>query len=160
MTNCDPRNTRRKPLEESIPTGRDNKLMLSELKSFAMAHPRSLGEMQDYGLIGSVNLLVFGFEAVNPDGHMVHPRSRARDVPLPPNADVISVGETWKVREFTEAQIDESAHMVGAIEKISAIVTDGGVHVRRGDAFDLSCCQTRWAAQAEASCVWTDPVRP
>jgi len=106
-----------------------------------------------------INSIFVGIESINKQGDIVHPRG-ASDVIKEMKkykADVYAFGESYKVLDFTEAEIDYTKLSLSRSENIDYVITDHGVHKRvvhergenkweiKGDLKDdLDCCVEYW----------------
>jgi hypothetical protein len=97
-----------------------------------------------------------GIESINKKGDIVHPRGGSEIIStikeLNKDIKVYAVGESYKVQEFTELDIDYTKLSLFLYENIDYVVTDHGVHERKGDKWeiegklkdDLDCCAKYW----------------
>ncbi len=97
-----------------------------------------------------------GIESINKKGDIVHPRGGSEIISrikiLNENIKVYAVGESYKVQDFTELDIDYTKLSLFLYENIDYVVTDHGIHERKGEKWevnsesrnDLSCCSEYW----------------
>jgi hypothetical protein len=129
--------------------------------------------------LDDVRIVFFGFAAVSPKGELAHrhglapavlppieafvedqeqetPTSNPRTMPL-----VCAVGESWKVRSFEDVREGKRTVPSRLIYRTRIpfwIVTDcpgadgQGYHERKGDFFNLTCCQDAWVTELD----WRD----
>ncbi len=105
-------------------------------------------------ILDHVDLFVFGFEAVDLSGKIMHPRTASRTVlsgdahldDIDNNVEIVAVGESWKVIQLNAWGNDINHARVNVNDggRLTAIVTDHDIHYREGQAFDLGCCQKHW----------------
>ena len=101
-----------------------------------------------------INSIFVGIEGINKQGDIVHPRGGSNVIRKIKEyeADVYAFGESYKVLDFTEADIDYTKLSLSRSENIDYVVTDHGVHEREGNKWkigekledNLDCCVHYW----------------
>lgn len=105
-----------------------------------------------------INSIFVGIEGINKQGDIVHPRGGSDVIKKMKKykADVYAFGESYKVLDFTEAEIDYTKLSLSRSENIDYLVTDHGVHKRDGHTWkigenlgengkdNLDCCVHYW----------------
>ncbi len=97
-----------------------------------------------------------GLESINKRGDIVHPRGGSEIIreikKYNPDIKVYAFGESYKVLNFTEEDIDYTKLSLFRSKNVNYVVTDDGVHERKDNkwqkgnvlADDLSCCEKSW----------------
>lgn len=111
----------------------------------------------------SIDMALIGFEAINPRGDLVHPRGIIDALEMlstdPKPRHIVAVGESWKVRDFADLNLDHSIVAVYPGSALSCIITDHDAHEFSAHAPpDLGCCETHWSNIRDA--VLTSPPSP
>ena len=107
-------------------------------------------------------------ECINKQGDIVHPRGGSaiiRDIreyrekikEYRGDTKVYAVGESYKVQDFTEDDIDYTKLTLFRHENIDYVITDHGVHEREGESWriggklvnNLDCCAKYWKEKLE-----------
>lgn len=103
-----------------------------------------------------IKSIFVGIESINKGGDIIHPRGGSGIIKKIKEIDseikVYAFGESYKIRDFTEEDIDYSKLSYFQHKNIDYVVTDHGVHKRDGESWkignkskgDLSCCMDLW----------------
>ncbi len=82
-----------------------------------------------------LNSIFVGIEGINKHGDIVHPRGGSEIIreikKVNPDIEVYAFGESYKVLDFTEKDIDYTKLSLFRSENINYVVTDDGVHERK-----------------------------
>lgn len=116
-------------------------------------------------LYKSINRIFVGIESVSRKGLLVHPRGGQKVIykikEKNPDLKVYAFGESFKVRDFTEWQIDHLKLFSVDPEYIDYVITDCGIHEKKIDhgkiywiskyssQGDLGCCVNHWRKIAD-----------
>jgi len=86
-----------------------------------------------------INSIFVGIEGINKQGDIVHPRGGSDVIKKMKKyeADVYAFGESYKVLDLTEADIDYTKLSLSRSENIDYVVTDHGVHKREENKWKL-----------------------
>lgn len=97
-----------------------------------------------------------GIEGINKQGDIIHPRGGSEVIrkirKYKKDTEVYAFGESYKVLDFTEDDLDYTKLLLFRHENIDYVVTDHGVHERKGKKWeieekskdDLDCCARSW----------------
>ncbi|MFZ2071315.1 MAG: hypothetical protein WAV32_06945 [Halobacteriota archaeon] len=101
-----------------------------------------------------INSIFVGIESINKQGDIVHPKGGSDVIRKIKKyeANVYAFGESYKVLDFTEDDIDYTKLSLSRNENIDYVVTDHGVHERDGKNWriegklvnNLDCCAIYW----------------
>ena len=103
-----------------------------------------------------IGVIFVGIESINKQGDIVHPRGGSEIIrkikEYRKDTKVYAVGESYKVQEFTEDDIDYTKLSLFRHEYVDYVVTDHGVHEREGESWkiggkvvnNLDCCAEHW----------------
>ena len=87
-----------------------------------------------------IDTIFVGIESINREGDIVHPRGGSEVIreirKYNENIEVYAFGESYKVQDFTEWDIDYTKLSLFLHENINFVVTDHGVHEREGFSID------------------------
>lgn len=108
-----------------------------------------------------IGVILVGIESINKQGDIVHPRGGSEIIQkikeYKEDTKVYAVGESYKVQDFTEENIDYTKLSLFRHENIDYVVTDCGVHEREGSQWkingqlkdNLDCCAQHWRKKLE-----------
>ena len=103
-----------------------------------------------------IGVIFVGIESINKQGDIVHPRGGSDVIrkikEYRKDTEVYAFGESYKVQDFTEDDIDYTKLSLFLHENIDYLVTDHGVHKREGNKWkigekledNLDCCVHYW----------------
>jgi hypothetical protein len=125
---------------------RDNGLMAARLEERQIrTEVIGRGELRRQAKRCAVQIALFGFEAINPRGDILHPRSNPHLITaalrsLAATPLIVAVGDRWKVCAFDADAYDPAFITVHQGHGFTHVVTDHAAH--DASSLDLSCCMT------------------
>ena len=101
------------------------------------------------GVRTQVDIAIFGFGAAATSGELLHRRSletiiRPINDYVQPRLGIVGIGESWKVRDFSDRWPEIESVASIHKERLLALITDCGLHLLDSMTPSLECCVAHW----------------